>query len=231
MPLAGVQRHAVPLARDPHENGPRAAPGQLGCHHPNEPRGASLDAAIASRDRWSSEPLAVLPPRASGQWEGHMAISRRASVRRWVCCSCGRPDTRRCGRRASLQPPPAGRSVRGVAPVVVDPRLAQPLAEASSVARRLSRTRPRDAEANPWTAVITRCTILPERRRRLRRPLSSVIPDIGKVASARHRCCIAPPSSGPVHRQERPKSLSPSPGPSHGVRGRSTRTGAHGARH
>jgi hypothetical protein len=216
VPLAGVQRHAVPLARDPHETGLALLSGHR-VSPPEEPRAASLHAASASRNRWSSNPLRCRHRAASGRWgeeTWRSAVERR--MRRRVRCRCSRPDTRRCGRRASLQPPPAGVPVRRVVSAVVDPRHARPPAEASSVAGRLSRTRP----GMPRHPVDSRDDALhhpPERRRRLRGPLSSVIPDLGPVASARHRCCIALPSSGPVHRQERPKSLSPSPGPSHGV--------------
>jgi hypothetical protein len=106
----------------------------------------------------------------------------------------------RYGRRASLQPPPAGSPVRRALSAVVDPRLARPPAEASCVAGRLSRTRP-EPPKRPVTASMTHCTIVPERRRRLRRPLSSVKPDIGTGASARHRRCTAQPGAGPVRRR------------------------------
>jgi hypothetical protein len=70
----------------------------------------------------------------------------------------------------------------------------------------------------------------PGRRRRLRRPLSSVLPDLGQshprdTVAALHNRGRGRFTGGSA------EASPPSPGPFHGVCGRSERTGAHGARH
>lgn len=185
VPLAGVQRHAVPLARDPHERAerrhlatrmspPEMSPERASCY---------MRSRRATGGRPTTPCDVAITRRRDSEADPDLSDENQ-SVQRWVRCRCSRSEPgdhpgpafhhrsgepqcpqamlsprapwppkrlggkglERHGRRASLQPPPAGSGPRPH-PGVVDPRLAQPLAEASSVARRLSRTRPRNAEA------------------------------------------------------------------------------------
>lgn len=88
---------------------------------------------------------------------------------------------------------------------------------------------PAGRRSDPWTAVMTHCTDLPsavggrvDPCRAKARPRSSRI-----RATPMLRCTTVVRTGSPW----RGRSLSASPGPSHGRAGRSTRTGAHGARH